>query len=85
MTRYNLVSPRPGKDGKTNWHKVGVAFTRDKGGFSLILDSLPLPDAEGRVSLLMTEPLPDNGGQRGGSGHGGGGRARDDMDDEIPF
>lgn len=86
-TRYNLVSPRPRKDGKTHWHNIGSAFPRDKGGFSLVFDSLPLPDAEGRVTVLMTEPLPDNGGQRqerGGSGYGGGGRP--DLDgDLIPF
>lgn len=57
--RYNLVSPRPRKDGKTYWHNIGSAFDRDKGGFSLVFDSLPLPDAEGRVTVLMTEPLPD--------------------------
>lgn len=87
-TRYNLISPRPGKEGKTNWHKVGVAFPRDKGGFSLVFDSLPLPDAEGRVSLLMTEPLPDDGvrapsGNRQKQEEPRGGRP--DMDDEIPF
>ena len=65
MTRYNLISPRPRKDGKTHWHNIGSAFDRDKGGFSLVFDSLPLPDAEGRVTVLMTEPLPDDGQQRG--------------------
>lgn len=94
MTRYNLISPRPRKDNKTHWHTIGSAFTRDKGGFSLVFDSLPLPDAEGRVTVLMTEPLPDNGQQQGrakpeqGRGYGAGGSAnsgRSDMDDEIPF
>lgn len=56
MTRYDLISPRPRKDGKTFWTKIGAAFPRDKGGFSLTFDALPLPDAEGRVTLLMTEP-----------------------------
>jgi len=56
--RYDLISPRPGKDGKTHWHKVGAGFPRDKGGFSLLFDALPLPDADGRVSLLMVEPTP---------------------------
>lgn len=53
--RYNLIAPRPKKDGGTWWHKVGSAFPRDKGGFSLVFDSLPLPDDKGRVTLLMTE------------------------------
>ena len=54
--RYDLLSPRPGKDGKTHWMKVGVMFDRDKGGFSLTLDALPLPDEKGRVMLLASEP-----------------------------
>jgi hypothetical protein len=58
MTRYDLLSPRQGKDGKTRWLKVGAGFPRDKGGFSLVFDALPLPDKEGRVQLLMSEPKP---------------------------
>ena len=91
-TRYNLISPRKNGD-KTFWHRVGTAFPRDKGGFSLIFDSLPLPDADGRVSLLMTEPLPEDG--RGDHRRDSGAQrdtarqspppARHDLDDEIPF
>ena len=64
MTRFDLISPRERKDGKTYWHKVGAAFEREKGGYSLVFDSLPLPDKDGRVSLLMTEPL-ERDGDRG--------------------
>ncbi|MDB6454743.1 hypothetical protein [Falsirhodobacter sp. 20TX0035] len=93
MQRFDLISPRPRKDGKTNWVKIGAAFPRDKGGFSLVFDALPLPDAEGRVTVLMTEPKPreDDRGQqepRGGNGYGAGGRPSgrsNDFDDEIPF
>jgi len=83
MTRYNLISPRPRKDGKTHWHNIGSAFTRDKGGFSLVFDSLPLPDAEGRVTVLMTEPLPDDGQRQQREPQAR--QQRSDMDDEIPF
>ena len=55
MMRFDLLSPRKGKDDKTRWFKVGAAFPRDKGGFSLTFDALPLPDAEGRVTLMMWE------------------------------
>lgn len=54
--RYDLISPRESKDGKTFWNKVGAAFKREKGGYSIILDAYPLPDKEGRVSLLMVPP-----------------------------
>lgn len=79
--RYDLISPRPRKDGKTHWQKIGAAFERDKGGFSLVFDALPLPDAEGRVSVLMTEPKErseDRQPTRGGGPMG-------DIDDEIPY
>lgn len=91
MTRYNIISPRPGKDDKTFWHKIGTAFTRDKGGFQLIFDSLPLPDKDGRVSCLMTEPLPDREEHRPEARADMARQAppaqarRSDMDDEIPF
>ena len=96
MAHFDLMSPRPQKDGSTRWFKVGAAFPRDKGGFSLIFDSLPLPDAEGRVTVLMTEPLPKDGqqqrggssgyGQSGGYGGGAGGGMPSQVDDsDIPF
>ena len=82
MTRYDLLSPRPKKDGGTSWHKVGAAFPRDKGGFSLVFDSLRLPDKEGRVSLMMWEAKPrEDGRQQGGQQS----QARDAFEDEVPF
>jgi len=83
--RFDLISPRPNKNGKTYWLKIGAAFPLDKGGFSLVFDALPLPDAEGRVSVLMKEPMDKDGGNRdsvaSGAPAGGGGMP----DDEIPF
>jgi hypothetical protein len=99
---YDLISPRKGKDDKTRWHRVGAAFADKNGGdaFNLVFDSLPLPDAEGRVALRMSRPLPKDGD---GGGYqqrqpprdtarqappqaqvGGSGRY-DVGDDEIPF
>ena len=98
MTRFDLVSPRKGRDDKTRWFKVGAAFPRDKGGFQLVFDALPLPDAEGRVTLMMWEAQErdaaprGNGSQRddnrGSGGYGSapaGGRGNDYDDSEIPF
>ena len=88
MTRYDLLSPRKGRDDKTRWHKVGAAFPRDKGGFQLVFDSLPLPDNEGRVTLMMWEAKED--GQRQQSGGAANTRPQtqgryDDDTDAIPF
>jgi hypothetical protein len=95
MNRFDLVSPRKGRDDKTRWHKVGAAFPRDKGGYQLVFDALPLPDAEGRVTLMMWEAQ-ERDDPRGGQSTqaraadraqrpAGGAPAGADMDDEIPF
>jgi hypothetical protein len=84
--RYDLISPRARKDGKTFWVKVGAGFVRDKGGFSLSFDALPLPDAEGKVTVLMTEPKErDDAPASVGIGRAVGGGPMADIDDAIPF
>ena len=93
--RYQLVSPRPKRDGGTYWHNVGSAFAKDNGSFSLIFDSLPIPDKDGRVMVLMSEARDrnDGGQQRQGGGYGqqssapvGGSSVRDMPDSsDIPF
>lgn len=55
MKRYDAIVPRPGKDGKTFWHRVGAAFERD-GKTSVKLDSIPLPNKEGEVWITLAEP-----------------------------
>lgn len=81
MKRFDLLSPRKGKDGKTRWIKIGAAFPRDKGGYSLVFDALPLPDTEGRVQLLMAEPLERDEAPRERSIPA----MQPGLDDEIPF
>ena len=96
--RYQLVSPRPKKDGGTYWHPIGTAWAKDNGSFSLVFDSLPIADKEGRVMVLMSEPLEPRDGngtrqqsarqasydaQRPSGAPVGGGFA--DFPDEVPF
>lgn len=54
-TRYDCLSPRPGREGKTYWHKVGSAFQSRDGGMQVYLDSLPIPDDKGKVSFIIRE------------------------------
>jgi hypothetical protein len=59
--RYDLVTPREDKNGKTWWTRVGVAFENQNGdGFSLSFEALPLPslDRDGKlqVRVLMRAP-----------------------------
>ncbi len=81
--RYDLCSPRPKRDGGTHWHRVGTMFPSDKGGFSIILDSLPLPDKDGRLVVKAFEPR--DGGQRQQRQEPQGGYGGGDMEDSIPF
>lgn len=84
--RFDLVSPRKGKDDKVRWFKVGAAFPRDKGGFQLVFDALPLPDAEGRVTLMMWEAQERDGqSSQARTADRAQRPAQADMDDEIPF
>lgn len=73
--RWDVLSPRAGKEGKTFWHRVGTAFQGDK-GISLVFDSLPLPDAEGKVRVSLFEPRTKDAPK-------GGGKAA--MNDDVPF
>lgn len=79
MKRYDVCTPRKKKDGGTFWHRVGTAFEGER-GISILFDSLPLPDAEGRCAVNLFEPR-----------EGGSQSARkpqpdnDAINDEMPF
>lgn len=64
-------------------HKIGSAKSNGKGGFNVYLDSSPLPDETGRVSLLIS-PRQEKAGSGRLTARPAAPR-RDEMDDEIPF
>lgn len=53
--RFDICTPRKGRDDKTFWTRIGTAFQGEK-GIQLIFDALPLPDAEGRCVANLLEP-----------------------------
>jgi hypothetical protein len=53
--RYDICTPRKGRDDKTFWTRIGTAFQGEK-GIQLIFDALPLPDSEGRCVANLFEP-----------------------------
>lgn len=81
-TRYDIMTPRKGRDGKTYWNRIGTAWEGDK-GIQLVFDALPLPDAEGRCVANLFEPKPRDGGQQRQQPSGN--NCADDLDDHIPF
>jgi hypothetical protein len=78
--RFDIASPRKGKDGKTYWTRIGTAFEGDK-GIQLIFDALPLPDAEGRCVANLFEPRERTDAPRSNATVG----QRVELDDEVPF
>jgi hypothetical protein len=81
--RFDVISPREGKDGKTRWIRIGAGFPKGD-RVSVVLDALPLPDKEGRVSLMLTPFVPKDGAapQRESSAPAGG---FGDFKDDLPF
>ncbi len=53
--RFDICTPRAGKDGKTFWTRIGTAWQGEK-GIQLIFDALPLTDNEGRCTANLFEP-----------------------------
>lgn len=62
-TRYDAVISRKDKDGKVRYTKIGAAFPAKDGkdGFNIVLDALPMPNAEGQawISLYVPKPKED--------------------------
>lgn len=81
--RYDVCIPRKKKDGGTFWHRIGTAFTGDK-GTTLYFDSLPLADSEGRVVAMLFEAKPKEDKTPPPERQTGGMSERE-LDDEIPF
>jgi hypothetical protein len=79
-TRFDVLSPRPGKDGKTYWLKVGAQFpSKDGSGWTIKLDAYPLADKNGDIWLSCREP------KERSPAPAQAGSYRDQLDDEIPF
>lgn len=58
----DVISFRQRGDGKAYAHKIGSAKKGEK-GINVYLDSLPLPDKDGRVSLLISARQENSGGR----------------------
>lgn len=53
--RYDICTPRKGKDDKTFWTRIGTAWENEK-GIQLVFDALPLSDTDGRCVANLFEP-----------------------------
>jgi hypothetical protein len=57
--RFDICTPRKGRDDKTYWTRIGTAWQNDK-GIQLVFDALPIADSEGRVVANLFEPREAN-------------------------
>lgn len=92
--RYDAVISRKDKDGKVRYTKIGAAFPAKEGkdGFSIVLDALPMPNAEGQAWISLYVPKPKDGdgeaprqAQRRQDPISTGRPRQSDMDDDVPF
>lgn len=80
MIRYDAVISRKDKDGKWRSTKIGAAFPKDD-RFNIVLDALPMPNAEGQAYITLFPAKPKDGkAESQGSAPRG-----EDMNDTIPF
>jgi hypothetical protein len=79
--RYDICTPRKGRDDKTYWTRIGTAWQNDNGGIQLVFEALPIPDSEGRVVANLFEPRERNDAPRQQSA------SKQSWDDEsaVPF
>ena len=90
-TRYDAVISRKDKDGKVRYTKIGSAFPAKDGkdGFNIVLDALPMPNAEGQAWISLYVPKPKDGEApqraRADDPISSGRSPKSDMDDQIPF
>tara|TARA_B100000287_G_scaffold403195_1_gene424800 strand:- start:14514 stop:14738 length:225 start_codon:yes stop_codon:yes gene_type:complete len=59
---YDVMQAKPGKEGKTYWRNLGVAFEKNGRISSIKLECLPLPNTEGEVFLQIFEQKPKGNG-----------------------
>jgi len=79
--RFDACTAIPKKDGGVYWHRVGSAFSNDKGGVDIMFNSLPIGEwSEGygyqvRVKLFPAKPKGQSAPQQDSA----------PLDDDIPF
>ena len=87
--RFDILTPRKGRDGKTYFTKIGVAFENKNGGYSLSFEALPIAsmndDGNIETRALMMEPRERDDAPRNGTPARNNRAPVDDLDDSVPF
>jgi hypothetical protein len=81
--RYDAVISRKDKNGKTRYTKIGAAFPAKQGeGINIVLDALPMPNAEGQAWISLFVPKSKDGQEAAPQSAA---PRTEEMNDEIPF
>jgi hypothetical protein len=76
--RYDAVISRKDKSGKTRYTKIGAAFPAKQGdGINIVLDALPMPNAEGQAWISLFVPKPREDAPAAAQNN--------EMNDDIPY
>ena len=78
MIRYDAVISRKDRDGKWRSTKIGAAFPKDD-RFNVVLDALPMPNAEGQAFITLFPAKPKEGAPNNAPDKA------PPMNDDIPF
>ena len=84
MSRLDMVVAREGRDGKSFYTKIGVAWPMDKGGYRLVFEALPAGglNREGKFEVTALLFPPRENDQRAPAAPA---RGFDDSADEVPW
>ena len=85
--RFDLVTSRKDREGKTRYTKIGAMFPAREGeGFALKFDALPLPNDKGEVWVSAFVPRDrDDAPQSSGNSQPSRAGRSDHIDDPVPF
>lgn len=84
--RYDVVSAKKDREGKTRWTKIGVMFPAKQGdGFTIKLEAYPLPNEQGEVWISAFVPRENEGSPAARRPSPTRAPTRDELNDEIPF
>ncbi len=82
MSRLDMVVAREGRDGKSFYTKIGVAWPMERGGYRLVFEALPTGglNRDGKFEITALLFPPKDGEQRQAPARG-----FDADDSEVPF
>jgi len=78
VKRYDVCTPRPKhREDGVWWHRIGNGSMNEKGQVTVWLESLPIPDDDGKVVVMLFEKREEQDDWRA--------KPAPPIDDEVPY